>query len=240
MGIETVTRILAESSNIGTAKIAIEMGKELLYKSLRRFGFGKKTGIPLKPESNGVLRKPHEWDYLSISRFPIGQGMSATPVQLVRAYCALANGGYLVNLRLVDRVQDTSSGEFEKKKIIIPDKVFLNGISHKQIIEMMKLVVDEDGTAKRAKLENYAVAGKTGTSQKWISADKEKGIKGHYSDKDFFATFVGFVPADNPEFVLAVIADEPQGNHFGGIVSAPAFREISRKTLAYLNVPPDK
>lgn len=240
MGIETVTRILAESSNPGTAKIAIEMGKVLLYKSLRRFGFGKKTGIPLKPESIGVLRKPHQWDYLSISRFPIGQGMSATPVQLVRAYCALANGGYLVNLRMVDRVQDTANGKFEKKKIVVPDRVFLKDSTRKQIVDMMKLVVEEDGTARRAKMENYEVAGKTGTSQKWIPTDKKKGIRGHYSQKDYFATFVGFVPADKPRFVLAVIADEPKGSHYGGVVSAPSFREISKKTLAYLNVPTDK
>jgi cell division protein FtsI/penicillin-binding protein 2 len=240
MGRESVTRILAESSNIGTAKISIKMGKILLYQSLRRFGFGKATGIPLTPEAKGSIHKPSRWDYLSISRFPIGQGISVTPLQLARAYCALANGGYLVNLRLVDRIQDTTTGKFVKKKIKTPDRVFLREETPKEIIEMMKLVTCEGGTATRAALKNYAVAGKTGTSQKWISKNEKENIKGHYSESKFFATFVGFAPADKAAFVLAVIADEPQGNHYGGVVSAPTFREIARRTLAYLNIPPDK
>ena len=161
-------------------------------------------------------------------------------MQLVRAYCALANGGYLVNLRLIDRVQDTMSGDVEKKKIITPDRVFMRENTTKEIIDIMKLVTQEGGTAKKAALEHYSVAGKTGTSQKWISTDKEKHIRGHYSESKFFATFVGFVPAEKPAFVLAVIADEPQGSHYGGVVSAPTFREISRRTLAYLNIPPTK
>jgi cell division protein FtsI/penicillin-binding protein 2 len=240
MGVDSVTRILAESSNIGTAKISIKMGKILLYQSMRRFGFGKETGIPLRPEATGSLRKPNRWDYLSISRFPIGQGMSVTPLQLARAYCALANGGYLVKLRLVDRIQDTTTGKFEKKKIETPNRVFMRDKSQKEIIEMMKLVTQKGGTATRAALKNYAVAGKTGTSQKWIPIDKINKIKGHYSESKFFATFVGFAPADKAAFVLAVIADEPQGNHYGGVVSAPTFREIARRTLAYLNIPPEK
>ena len=239
MGVETVTRILAESSNVGTAKIAVKMGKIRLYKTFRRFGIGSRTGIPLR-ESSGILRKPDKWDYLSISRFPIGQGVSVTPLQLVRAYCAIANGGYLVQLRLVDRIQDTATGKFERKSVKIPDKVFMKSETQHQIVDMMKLVTQEGGTATRAALPGYAVAGKTGTSQKWINTDKAKGIKGHYSETRFFATFVGFVPADNPAFVLAVITDEPQGNHYGGVVSAPTFREIARKTLAYLNIPQDQ
>ena len=193
MGVASVTRILVESSNIGTTKIALKMGKILLYQSLRRFGFGKRTGIPLGPEAIGTLRKPNKWDYLSISRFSIGQGMSVTPMQLVRAYCALANGGYLVKLRLIDSIQDTITGRIEKKKIETPNKVFMKDKSQKEIVEMMKLVTQEGGTAKRAALKNYAVAGKTGTSQKWIPTDKVNNIPGHYSQKKFFATFIGFV-----------------------------------------------
>ena len=240
MGVDSVTRILAESSNIGTAKIAIKMGKILLYQSFRRFGFGKRTGIPLRPEATGTLRKPSRWDYLSISRFPIGQGVAVTPMQLVRAYAALANGGYLVKLRLVDRIQDTSTGKFTKKKIETPNRVFMKDSTPEKIIKMMKLVTQEGGTATRAALKHYNVAGKTGTSQKWISADKANNVKGHYSEKKFFATFVGFVPAEKAAFVLAVIADEPQKSHYGGVVSAPTFREISRRTLAYLNIPATK
>jgi len=233
----TVTHILAESSNIGTAKIAIKMGKVLLYKAFRRFGFGKKTGILLKPEATGILRKPHQWDYLSISRFPIGQGISVSPMQLVRAYCGIASGK-LVSLRLIDRIQNAKSKEIEVMSVKPAPQVYRTPITREKLVVMMKLVTQEGGTAKRAAIPGYEVAGKTGTSQKWISRDKKKGIRGHYSETEFFATFVGFVPADKPAFVLAVIVDEPQGNHYGGVVSAPTFREISKKTLAYLNIAP--
>ena len=233
----TVTRILVESSNIGTAKIAIKMGKGLLYKTLRRFGFGQKTGIPLKPEAVGILRKPKQWDYLSISRFPIGQGILVSPMQLVRAYCGVASGK-LVSLRLIDRTQDAGTGEIEVQRYQPASQLYRNSNTRKKLIAMMKQVTQEGGTAKRAAISGYEVAGKTGTSQKWISRNKAEGIKGHYSETEFFATFIGFVPADNPAFVLAVITDEPQGNHFGGVVSAPTFREISKKTLAYLNIAP--
>lgn len=233
----SVTRILAESSNVGTAKIAIEMGKVLLYKSLRRFGFGKKTGIPLKPEATGILRKPNQWDYLSITRFPIGQGTSVSPMQLVRAYCGLASGK-LVPLRLIDRIEDTQTGAVEYQPYKSAPPVFRDPTTRAKLIAMMKLVTQEGGTAKRAAIPGYEVAGKTGTSQKWINTDKAKGIRGHYSEERYFATFVGFVPADKPSFVLAVITDEPKGNHYGGVVSAPTFREISKKTLAYLNISP--
>ena len=233
----TVIRILAESSNIGTAKVSVEMGKVLLYKALKRFGFAEKTGIPLKPEATGILRKPHQWDYLSISRFPIGQGVSVSPMQLVRAYCGIASGR-LVSLRLIDRIQDAETGDIQVQPLVPAPRVYLNPASRKQLIEMMKLVTQEGGTAIRAAIPGYEVAGKTGTSQKWIPGDKEKRTKGYYSEKDFFATFIGFVPADDPAFVLAVIADEPQGNHFGGVVSAPTFNEIAKKTLAYMNVLP--
>ena len=233
----SVTHILAESSNIGTAKIAIKMGKDLLYKTFVRFGFGSKSGIPLKNEALGILRKPKRWDYLSISRFPIGQGIAVSPMQLVRAYCALASGK-LVSLRLIDRIQDVETGELQIQPYKPASPVFRQKSTRRKLIEMMKLVTMQGGTAKQAAIPGYEVAGKTGTSQKWISTDKKRGIRGHYSEKKFFATFVGFVPADNPAFVLAVITDEPKGSHYGGVVSAPTFREIARKTLSYLNIAP--
>ncbi len=239
MGESSVTRIIAESSNIGTGKIATLMGKPLLYRTFRRFGVGSPTGIPLKPESRGVLRKPDAWDYLSISRFSIGQGLSMTPMQLVRSYAALASGR-LHKLRLIDRMHDSETG----KTVVVPiepaSHVFRHPWAHRQLIEMLKLVTKERGTARRAAIPGYSVAGKTGTSQKWISPVPGSGERGRYSNSEYFASFVGFVPADNPAFVLAVIADEPHGSYYGGIVAAPAFREIAIKTLAYLNVPPDE
>jgi len=238
MGVSTVADILIESSNIGTAKIAMKMGKPILYKTFRRFGFGKHTGIPLKPEATGSVRNPKYWDFLSISRYSIGQGIAVTPLQLVRAYCAIANGGKLVKLRLVDRVRDTKTGKFEKKPYETTNKVYLNPKTSRVIVDIMRHVTKEGGTATRAAIPGFEVAGKTGTSQKWINADKERGVRGHYSEKRFFATFAGFVPAFNPAFVLVVIADEPQGNHFGGVVAAPTFKKIAEKTLGYMNIQP--
>ena len=218
------------------------MGKNNVYKALRRFGFGSHTGIPLRPESTGRLRKPQYWDYLSITRFSIGQGVAVTPVQLARGYCALANGGFLPQLRLIDRLEDTSTGKVIDQKVDRETKVYMRDKTSKEIVAMMKKVTQPGGTAVKAGIKGYSVAGKTGTSQKWIPTNKKLGIRGHYSTRSenkYFATFVGFVPADNPAFVLLVMADEPQGAHYGGVVSAPTFREISKRALAYLNIPPD-
>jgi len=226
----TVTEIIQKSSNIGTAKIAIEMGKPRLYQTLRRFGFGEKTGIPIQPESVGIFRQPRKWDSLSISRFPIGQGIAVSPLQLVRAYCALANGGHLIKLRLIDRVSDPDTGEISREPGETAPRAYLRRETHQQVLNMLKLVTQEGGTATRAAVKGYDVAGKTGTSQKVID--------GQYSQTKYFATFIGFVPADNPSFVLLVTADEPQGSYYGGVVAAPTFRRISQKALSFLNVPP--
>lgn len=228
----TVAEIVQKSSNIGTAKIALALGEGRLYQTLSRFGFGRRTGVPMKPETKGIFRKPHQWDKLSITRFPIGQGIACSPLQLVRAYCALANGGRLVNLRMVDKVVDRESGKEFRPRDEPPPKIYAKESTHSRIIEMMKMVTREGGTATRAAVDGYEVAGKTGTSQKWIPGEG-------YSHSKFFASFIGFAPADNPAFVLLVTADEPKGNHYGGIVAAPAFREIAARTLKYLDIEPD-
>jgi len=228
----SVAQIIQKSSNIGTAKIAVAMGKELLYNTLHNFGFGQKTGIPLKPETRGRLWKPTSryWNGLSIVQFPMGQGVSCSPVQLARAYCALANGGRLVGLRLVDRVEVPDTGVTIKYTASPAKRVYRNRSTHRQMIEMMKMVTRTGGTATQAAVPGYEVAGKTGTSQ--------KSENGHYSKTKYFATFVGFVPADDPRFVLLVTADEPKGGYYGGSVAGPTFRKISERTLRYLNVKP--
>ncbi len=229
-GVLSVTDIIKVSSNIGTAKIALKLGEEKLYQTFRRFGFGQKTGIPIQPEAVGQFKKLDRWEKLSITRFPIGQGISCSPVQLVRAYCALANGGTLLKMRLVDRECNPETGEIVFKEIEEGSKVFMKDETHVKIVKMLSLVTKEGGTGIKAHVPGYDVAGKTGTSQKWVN--------GQFSESLFFASFIGFVPAENPAFVLLVMADEPKGNHYGGIVSAPPFRRIAEKTLRYLNVPP--
>lgn len=231
LGMLTVSEIIQKSSNIGTAKIALLMGDKNVYDILKKFGFGEKTGIPLQPETSGIFRPLKRWDTLSISRFPIGQGIAVSPLQLVRAYCALANGGHLPKLRIVDRIENPGTGIVRHYPIPDTVSIFKNGDTHKKMVEMMKKVTEEGGTAVSADVKGYYVAGKTGTSQKFIN--------GAYSQSQFFATFVGFVPADKPSFVLLVTADEPQGSHFGGTVAGPYFKAISERTLKYLNVPQD-
>lgn len=229
----TVSQIIQKSSNIGTAKIAVMLGDKRLYDTLRSFGFGERTGVPLNPETSGIFRPLKKWDTLSITRFPIGQGIAVSPLQLVRGYCMLANGGYPVKLRLVDRLENPATGIVRKMPFDDEEKVsiFKSKDTHRKIVEMMKLVTEERGTATTAAVKGFHVAGKTGTSQKWIN--------GGYSYSQFFATFVGFVPADKPQFVLLVTADEPKNCHYGGTVSGPYFKSIAERTLRYLDISPD-
>lgn len=229
----TVSQIVETSSNIGTAKICLKMGDQRLFRTLRKFGFGSLTGVPLKPETKGLFRTLNNWDTLSITRFPIGQGIGASPLQLVRAYCALADKGRLRKLRLVDRVENAELGVTIKNPYEKPAYIYRRPETHREIIEMMKLVTQEHGTAKKAAIKGYYVAGKTGTSQKYIKGEG-------YSHSKFFASFIGFVPADKPAFVLLVTADEPHGNYYGGTVAAPTFKSIAERTLRYLNIKPDK
>ncbi len=231
MGLLTVSEIIQHSSNIGTAKIALLMGDKLLDQTLRSFGFGQRTGIPLKPETAGIFRPLNRWDTLSITRFPIGQGIAASPLQLVRGYCMLANGGYPVKLRLVDRLENPVTGIVNRMPLEKHESLFKNPQTLKELIRMMISVTEPGGTARAAAVRGYYTAGKTGTAQKFVN--------GAYSKSKYIANFVGFVPANNPRFVLLVSADEPQGGYYGGAVSGPAFRDIAERTLKYMNIKPD-
>gem|GEM_PF-271658 len=227
----TVAEILSKSSNIGTAKIAIDMGERRLYQTLRRFGFGTPTGIGLEPEASGILRPLRRWDGLSISRFPIGQGVLVTPLQLVQAYAALANSGRMMQLHVIDRIRNPASGRLEtiaprEKRWAVRPRTAAG------VVSAMKQVAREGGTAPKAAVPGYEVAGKTGTAQKVID--------GQYSHRQFVASFIGFAPADDPAFVLLVVADEPsQNGYYGGTVAAPTFSRIAEKTLRYLQVAPE-
>lgn len=227
----SVADIIKVSSNIGTAKIALKMGKVGLYKTFWDFGFGQRTGIPLWNETKGLLPHYSKWYEIKITRACIGQGVNTSPMQLARAYCALANNGELPKLRLVDRIENPNTGKVRKIPFAPKKRLYKRKSTHKELIEMMKLVTQEGGTASNVAIDGYYIAGKTGTSQKFI--------KGSYSDTKFFATFVGFVPADNPRFVLLVTVDEPKKKHYGGTVAGPAFKSIAEKTLKYYNVEPD-
>lgn len=224
-----VTEIIKQSSNIGTAKVSVMMGQKNLDTALRSFGFGQKTGIQLKPETSGIFRPLEKWDSLSVSRFCIGQGIAASPLQLARAYCMIANGGYKIDLRIVDRIE---RGDDVRVMPVVKEQksIFSNPTTRKMITDMMIGVTEAGGTCTEAAIEGFHVAGKTGTAQKVIN--------GAYSNR-YYASFVGFVPAEDPKFVLLVTCDDPTvGSRYGGSASGPTFKAIAERTLKYMHVQP--
>ena len=224
-----VTEVIKQSSNIGTAKISVMMGAKNLDNALRSFGFGQRTGIQLKPETSGIFRPLEKWDSLSVSRFCIGQGIAVSPLQLARAYCMIANGGYKVNLRIVDRIE---RGDDVRVMPVIREtkSIFANPTTKKMITDMMIGVTEAGGTCTEAAIEGFHVAGKTGTAQKVIN--------GAYSNR-YYASFVGFVPAEDPKFVLLVTCDDPTvGSRYGGSASGPTFKAIAERALKYMYVQP--
>lgn len=226
----TVAEILEHSSNIGTAKIALAMGERRLYQTLLRYGFGEPTGTGFKNEACGIFRSIELWDGLSISRFPIGQGILVTPLQMVQAFAALANDGVMMQPYLVDRIQHPG-GRIERTTAH-PKRRVVRPHAARQVTQALKRVTENHGTAPKAAIPGYEVAGKTGTAQKVI--DKR------YSNQHYVATFVGYVPADDPAFVLLISADEPdtERGYYAGTVAAPTFRRIAERTLRYLDIAP--
>ena len=230
-GVLKVEEIVAKSSNIGTAKIAIQMGAARLYEYIQGFGFGSLTGIPLLGEVDGLVYPPKKWSKLSLSRIPIGQGIAVTPLQLTMAMSAIANGGLLMQPLLVDRVED-DQGHVLVKYSPQPVRRVISESTAASMTTALKNVVSNNGTARRAKLDRYSVAGKTGTAQ--------KPGPGGYTPGKYFASFVGYFPADRPELCIAVLLDEPKlPSYYGGLTAAPAFRNIAERAAKYLAIQPD-
>ena len=228
IGIISVAEVIKESSNIGTAKIALEVGEPNLKNILSDFGFGQKTGVPLRPETVGQFyRNPSK---ISITRYPIGQGLSVSPLQMVRAYCMIANGGYQVKLRFVDRIRD-AEGVVRKLRSEPGKRIFRRPETSPEVLAMMRLVTEPGGTGTAAAVRGYYVAGKTGTAQKVVN--------GRYSNKLHTSSFVGIIPATRPRFVLLVTADEPQGPQYGGTVAGPYFSSVAERTLKYMRETPE-
>ncbi|MEW6215170.1 MAG: penicillin-binding protein 2 [Nitrospirota bacterium] len=229
-GILTFREVIQKSSNVGSIIIGMRLGKERLYKYARLFGFGEKTEIDLPGEVSGWIRPPERWSGTSIGAIPIGQEVAVTPLQVLRAYSAIANGGFLVRPHIVSEIISpeghvlVSFRDRERKRIISTktSEIFK---------DILKGVVEEGGTGKSASIEGNEVAGKTGTAQ--IIDPKTK----RYSREKFVSSFVGFVPADNPRLAIIVVVYEPKGQIYGGVVAAPVFKDIANQTLSYLNIP---
>ena len=233
----TVREILINSSNIGMAKIGQRLGKNRLHDGLRLFGFGRKTGIELPGEIDGLLRPAHTWDGYSVTRIPFGQEICVTGMQLVRAFCILANGGRLIRPFMVRAIVDNDGNITELKRPPPPVGYIIKpGIAKWIVTEALTGVIDE-GTGKRAKLDKWQVFGKTGTAN--IAKSDSRG----FSDSDYVASFVAGAPADDPAIVVLVSIRKPNRSlgkgYTGGAVSSPVAAKIIERTLTYLGVKPD-
>jgi cell division protein FtsI (penicillin-binding protein 3) len=226
----TVTGILAKSSNVGTIMLAREVGNEKLEHYLRAFGIGSKTGIELPGESAGIFQKSADWSEIQAANVPIGQGVSVTTLQMASVYQAIANGGVRIEPRLVRSVTspDGSIRQAEKPestRVISTDTA-------KKMAYMLEAVVGPGGTAPLGQIEGFRVAGKTGTAQR---ANPECNC---YEGGGYFTTFVGFAPADDPQYVVAVDLERPTSSAEGGQVAAPVFADILRYALTADGVVP--
>lgn len=226
-GTETmsVSRILSQSSNVGAVTLAQLLGRDRLASWIHRFGFGRPTGIDFPGETRGIVLPPERWSGSTIGNVPIGQGIAVTPLQMASAYAAIANEGVWVRPHLVGQLAGGARVVADRRRAVSP-------VVAAQLSAMLTGVVAE-GTGTLAAIPGYRVAGKTGTAAKPLPDGSG------YSTYNYVASFVGFVPASRPEFVIAVTVDEPRGAIWGGTVAAPAFNEIARFGLQYLEVPPD-
>tara|TARA_Y100000746_G_scaffold85150_2_gene72251 strand:+ start:499 stop:2379 length:1881 start_codon:yes stop_codon:yes gene_type:complete len=225
----SVEEIITKSSNIGTAKVAMRLGANRFHRYISHLGFGVKTGISLPGEVSGMLHPLRKWNKLSISRIPMGHEIAATPIQLVLAMSAVANGGNLMRPILVDKLTDRDGNIVVDYPNAIVRKA-IRSETAQQMVEALITVVSPNGTAKQAWLKNYVVAGKTGTAQ------KVSKVRRGYDPGKYFSSFIGFLPARKPELCIGVFVDEPQNGYYGGLVAGPAFKEIAEKSANYLGV----
>ena len=223
--------IIQRSSNIGVTKIAQKLGSRKLHDYVRRFGFGRVTGIELHGEAAGVVRNIEAWQPIDLATHAFGQGISVTGLQMVMAYAAVANGGLLMKPYLVDRIVDPSG----RTAVTRPNLVrrVISEETARTLTSILELVVEEGGTGTKARVEGFRVAGKTGTAQ------KVNPLTLSYTGGKRVASFAGFVPSDSPRLALLVVIDEPSTNVYGGIVAAPSFRSIAQDALMHLEVPRD-
>ena len=240
-GILPVWGVLAESSNVGTIKIALRLGEERYYKYIRAFGLGQQTGIELPGETRGITKPPSRWSKVSIAAISIGQEVGVSPIQLAAVISTFANDGVYVAPRIVAGTLPLQAGvqtvAFHPGAQTVTfhpaeGRRVVSSYTAAEMRSMMQKVVLE-GTARRASLDGYTAGGKTGTGQKIDPAT------GAYSKTKYNATFAGFAPLNNPQVVVTVILDSPIGLHQGGQVSAPVFRRVTQQVLEYLHVPHD-
>jgi cell division protein FtsI (penicillin-binding protein 3) len=232
-GFLNVADILAQSSDVGAIKIALRLGAPRFYDYIRAFGFGAPTGVDLPGESKGKLRLLEKWKPISIGSIAMGQEVGVTPIQLITAVSAIANGGLLRRPHVVAQLQrgdqiiplETAESAANAKRVIRPE----TAATLRKLMEGVVL----NGTGKLAHLDGWTSAGKTGSAQKMDEDTKR------YSPTQYIASFTGFAPINNPAVTVLVSLDSPEGLHEGGEVAAPVFKRIAEQVLAYLDVPRD-
>jgi cell division protein FtsI (penicillin-binding protein 3) len=218
----TLSQIIKVSSNIGTAKVGMTLGAKTLYDYFRAFGFGRISGVDLPGEVAGLMRPQNRLRPVELANICFGQGLAVTPLQLLTAVSAIANDGVLMRPFMVKAELD------QKLRLVRETKPRISGRAMKakdarRLARMMTLVTQEGGTGTRAAIEGIKVAGKTGTAQKPTPSG--------YSHTDYIASFVGFAPADDPKVAVLVVIDTPKGNHYGGVVAGPVFKELTSYAL---------
>lgn len=230
-----VAEIIAKSSNVGTAQLGMLLGERGLYDYSRAFGFGERSGYPLGREEPGILADPKRWSGIDITRIPAGYSIAATPLQIHYGMGVIASGGKLFRPQVIRQVLDAegepipgySFGPAERRTVIAPETA-------QSMARMLQRVVSVDGTARRAAIPGFEVAGKTGTAQKLID--------GRYSSRNHVGSFTGFFPASRPRVVITVIVDDGKppggGTAYGSVVAVPSFKVIAEQLIQYLDIKP--
>jgi cell division protein FtsI (penicillin-binding protein 3) len=226
----TISEALAKSSNVAAIKLGLKVGDDSMYDYMRLFGFGSRTGVELPGETAGLVRAVARWQPSSMGSIAIGQEVGVTPVQMAAAFGTLANDGVRIAPHLVREIRAADGAVVFQSS---PEQHRVVSTETARTLRGMLEGVTLNGTAKRAQLNGYTAAGKTGTAQKIDPATKT------YSKTKYIGSFVGFAPVENPAVVIIVVIDEPVGSYHGGDVAAPVFREIAEQVLPALSVAPD-
>ncbi|MCP9476291.1 MAG: penicillin-binding protein 2, partial [Nitrospira sp.] len=228
LGWMSFAQVVQKSSNIGAAKVGMALGEERLYRYLRTFGFGERTEIDLPGETAGLLKNPKEWGKRTAASVSMGQEIGVTPIQMVSAMAAIANGGILMKPYVVSEIRDAHGRVIKrvlpsaKRRVISPETA--------RIVTSILEGVVTDGTGSKAAIDGFRVAGKTGTAQKIDPRTRA------YSTSQFVSSFAGYVPAENPKLAMIVVIDEPSGEAWGGTVAAPVFRRVGEQILKYWGI----
>ena len=225
----TPTEILKVSSNIGAAKIGLLLGQKEMHQLIERFGFDQKTGVELPGEAPGLIRNPRSWTDYDLASAAFGQGIGVTALQLTSAFASIVNDGFLVTPHLFKRIGDNENPSKDK---LTPVKT-ISSVTSKELREMLTSVVTREGTGEKASIAGYTVGGKTGTAQRFDSEANQ------YPDEEYVSSFVGFFPYEDPQLVIFVMIDRPQGKfRGGGAVAAPVFQHIAKQAADYLEIKP--